>query len=407
MSGRPRPVEGKLLSPAIKIMLLLWGLGTVAAIYRFTHGLGAATSLNDGYPWGIWIAFDVVVGTGLASGGYAMALLVYVLNKGRYHPLVRPALVTSFLGYSVAGIAVAFDLGRFWNLWKVPLAPWSWNGTSILLEVALCMLAYTAVLLVEISPALLERWSADRRPALADFSRRWLPRLDRALPFVIALGLVLPTMHQSSLGSLLLVAGTKIHPLWHTALLPLLFLLTAFAMGYAIIYFEAIFSAAAFRRRMETRMLSRLGVFVAGLILAFLAIRFSGLFAADRLGLTVSSGVRSFFFWAETLLLGAAALLFMHQGVRASASGQLQAALLALAGGALYRVDAFLVAYRPGQGWVYFPSFFELLVTVGLVATETVAYVWLVRKFPILAGVTEPEPVRVPAVPALQGGATS
>lgn len=407
MSARARPVEGKLLTPAVKVLLVLWGAATIAVLARFVQGLGATTAMNDGFPWGIWIAFDVVVGTGLASGGYAMALLVYVLNKGRYHPLVRPALVTSFLGYSVAGVAVAFDLGRFWNLWKVPLSPWTWNGTSILLEVALCMIAYTAVLLVELSPALLERWSDGRRPALAAFSRRWLPRLDRALPFVIALGLVLPTMHQSSLGSLLLVAGTKVHPLWHTGLLPLLFLLTAFAMGYAIIYFEAIFSAAAFRRAMETRMLSRLGVFVAGLLLAFLAVRFSGLFAADRLGLTLSSGARSFFFWAETLLLGAAALLFMHQGVRASAAGQLQAALLALAGGALYRVDAFLTAYRPGQGWVYFPSFFEILVTVGLVATETVAYVWLVRRFPILAGVTEPEPVRVPAVPALQGGATS
>jgi len=407
MSARARPVEGKLLTPAIQVMIGLWGAGTIAVVARFVQGLGATTAMNDGFPWGIWIAFDVVVGTGLASGGYAMALLVYVLNKGRYHPLVRPALVTSFLGYSVAGIAVAFDLGRFWNLWKVPVTPWTWNGTSVLLEVALCMIAYTAVLFLEISPALLERWSVDGHPRLAAFSRRWLPRIERALPFLVAVGLVLPTMHQSSLGSLLLVAGTKVHGLWHTGLLPLLFLLTAFAMGYAIIYFEAIFSAAAFRRPMETRMLSRLGVFVAGLLLAFLVIRFSGLFAADRLGLTLTSGVRSFFFWAETLLLGAAALLFLHQGVRASAAGQLQAALLALGGGALYRVDAFLVAYRPGQGWVYFPSFFEILVTVGLVATETVVYVWLVRRFPILAGVSEPAPEPVPAAPAaaLQGGA--
>ena len=408
MSARARPVEGKLLTPSIQIMLVLWGAGTIAVIARFVQGLGATTAMNDGFPWGIWIAFDVVVGTGLASGGYAMALLVYVLNKGRYHPLVRPALVTSFLGYSVAGIAVAFDLGRSWNLWRVPLSPWTWNATSVLLEVALCMLAYTGVLFLEISPAFLERWSAGGHAARAAFARRWLPRMERALPFLVAVGLVLPTMHQSSLGSLLLVAGTKVHGLWHTALLPLLFLLTAFAMGYAIIFFEAIFSAAAFRRPLETRMLARLGAFVALLILAFLVVRFGGLYAQDRLGLTVSSGIRSFFFWAETLLLGAAAFLFLQQGVRASAAGQLQAALLALAGGALYRVDAFLVAYRPGQGWVYFPTFFEILVTVGLVATETVAYVWLVRRFPILAGVSEPERAPAPAAAAvLEGGAAS
>jgi len=405
MSARARPVEGNLLTTPVKIMLALWGAGTIAVIARFIQGLGATTAMNDGYPWGLWIAFDVVVGTGLASGGYAMALLVFVLNKGRYHPLVRPALVTSFLGYSVAGIAVAFDLGRFWNLWRVPVTPWDWNGTSILLEVALCMFAYTGVLLLEISPAFLERWSTEGEAARAAFARRWLPRLERALPFIVALGLVLPTMHQSSLGSLLLVAETKLHPLWHTGLLPLLFLLTSFGMGYAIIFFEATFSAYAFRRPLETRMLANLGVFVAGLILAFLAVRFSGLFAADRLGLTVRSGVHSFFFWAETLLLLAAAFLFLQQGVKASAAAQLQAALLALGGGTLYRVDTFLTAYNPGQGWVYFPSYFEILVTLGLVATETVVYVYLVRKFPVLAGVSQPEPRPVPA--GLKQGVTT
>jgi Ni/Fe-hydrogenase subunit HybB-like protein len=405
MSARARPVEGNLLTTPVKIMLALWGAGTIAVIARFIQGLGATTAMNDGYPWGLWIAFDVVVGTGLASGGYAMALLVFVFNKGRYHPLVRPALVTSFLGYSIAGIAVAFDLGRFWNLWRVPVTPWDWNGTSILLEVALCMFAYTGVLLLEISPAFLERWSTEGAAARAAFARRWLPRLERALPFIVALGLVLPTMHQSSLGSLLLVAETKVHPLWHTALLPLLFLLTSFGMGYAIIFFEAIFSAYAFRRPLETRMLANLGVFVAGLILAFLAVRFGGLFAADRLGLTVRSGVHSFFLWAETLLLLAAAFLFLQQGVKASAAAQLQAALLALGGGTLYRVDTFLTAYNPGQGWVYFPSYFEILVTLGLVATETVVYVYLVRKFPVLAGVSRSEPRPAPA--GLKQGVTT
>lgn len=405
MSARARPVGGKLLSPAIKLMLVLWGLGTVAGLYRFTQGLGAATSMNDGYPWGIWIAFDVVVGTGLASGGYAMALLVFVFNKGRYHPLVRPALVTSFLGYSVAGVAVAFDLGRYWNMWRIPVMPWDWNGTSILLEVALCMFAYTGVLLIELLPALLEKWSAEGHEGRAALARRWSPRFEKALPFIVALGLVLPTMHQSSLGSLLLVAWTKVNPLWHTGLLPMLFLLTAVGMGYAIIYFESIFSAAAFGRKLETKMLSRLGVFVAGILLAFVVVRFGGLFAADRLGLTVSSGLQSFFFWVETALFLAAAFFFTQQGVRASAAGQLQGALLALAGGALYRIDAFLTAFSPGANWVYFPSLSEILVTLGLVATETVVYVFIVKKFPILAGVSVP--ARRPEPAAIQQGVLS
>jgi Ni/Fe-hydrogenase subunit HybB-like protein len=405
MSARARPVGGKLLSPAVKVMLVLWGLGTVAGLYRFTQGLGAATAMNDGYPWGIWIAFDVVVGTGLASGGYAMALLVYIFNKGKYHPLVRPALVTSFLGYSVAGVAVAFDLGRFWNMWRIPVTPWDWNGTSILLEVALCMFAYTGVLAVELLPALLERWVEEGHPQRAATAKVWLARINGVLPFLIALGLVLPTMHQSSLGSLLLVAWTKVNPLWHTGLLPLLFLLTAIGMGYAIIYFESIFSSAAFGRQRETKLLSRIGVFVAAVLVAFVLIRFGQLFAADRLGLTVSSGVQSFCFWVETLLFLAAAFLFMQQGVRASAAGQLQAALLALGGGALYRIDAFLTAFNPGRNWVYFPSLSELFVTLGLVATETVAYVFIVKKFPVLAGVTVPAQRPEPA--ALKQGVMS
>jgi Ni/Fe-hydrogenase subunit HybB-like protein len=403
MTAPARPVEGRFLTPAIRIMLILWALGTAAGLYRFIEGLGAATAMNDGYPWGLWIAFDVVVGTGLASGGYAMALLVFVFNKGRYHPLVRPALVTSFLGYSVAGVAVAFDLGRYWNMWRIPTSPLDWNGTSILLEVALCMMAYTGVLFVELAPALLERWARGDRPDRAALARAWLPRIERALPFVVALGLVLPTMHQSSLGALLLVAGTKVHPLWHTALLPLLFLLTAVGMGYAVIYFESIFSSVAFRRPLETRLLSRLGVLVAAVLLAFVAIRFGQLVAAGRLGLTVRSGLQSFAFWGETILLLAAAFLFVQQGARASAAGQLQAALLTLFGASLYRIDAFLTGFNPGDNWVYFPSLAEILVTLGLVATETVAYVWLVRRFPILAGVTSPAARTAPAG-ALQEG---
>jgi Ni/Fe-hydrogenase subunit HybB-like protein len=390
MSALARPVQGTFFTTAIKLMLVLWGIGTVAGLWRFTAGLGAATSMNDGYPWGLWIAFDVVVGTGLASGGYAMALLVFVFNRGRYHPLVRPALLTSFLGYSVAGVAVAFDLGRFWNMWRIPVAIGDWNGTSVLLEVALCMMAYTAVLFLELSPALLQRLAQSNQPDRVALARAWLPRVERALPFIIAVGLVLPTMHQSSLGSLLLVARTKVHGLWHTPLLPLLFLLTAVAMGYAIIYFESIFSSVAFRRPLETRLLGRLGTAVAGVIVAFLVVRFAGLLAAGRAGLLFGSGVQSFFFWVEILLLGAAAWLFLQQRVRANAPGQLQAALLALFGGSIYRIDAFLTGFNPGQNRVYFPSLAEICVTLGLVATETMAYVFIVRKFPILAGVSAP-----------------
>ncbi len=404
MTARARPVGGKLLTPMFKLMLVLWAAGTAVGIVRFTQGLGATTAMNDGYPWGLWIAFDVVVGTGLASGGYALALLVYVFNRGRYHPLVRPAILTSALGYGVAGVAVFFDVGRWWALAKVPFLPWRWNGSSVLLEVALCMMAYMAVLAVELSPALLERWRDAGQVGRARAAERWLARIHRALPIILGVGLVLPTMHQSSLGSLLLVAVTKVHPLWHTPVLPLLFLLTALVMGYAIVYFESIFSSAAFGRRMETELLGRLGTLVAVSILMFLVVRVASLAGAERLSLVVTTP-KAFFFWVESLLLLGAAYLFLEQGVRAPPAHQLQASLLALAGAALYRIDAFLVAFDPGPGWRYFPSLGEIAVTLGLVATETMVYIFAVRTFPILAGVSEPARRTAPA--GLKEGAAS
>lgn len=396
MTARASPVEGRLLTPGVKALLVLWALGTVAGIYRFVFGLGAATAMNDGYPWGIWIAIDVVVGTGLASGGYVMAFLVYILNRGRYHPLVRPALLTSLLGYAVAGVAVTFDLGRYWSMWRIPLSPHRWSGTSVLLEVALCMMAYVLVLFLELAPAWLEGLQAGRHPGRAALAARWLPRAQRALPILVAFGLLLPTMHQSSLGGLMMMAGLKLHPLWHSGFLPLYFLLTAFVMGFGVLYFESIFSSLAFRRPLEHRLLATLGRYVALVIFAFVALRFVILGVEGKLGVLASPGRLGFFFWAEVIVLLAAALRFLGQGERGKPDQLLQAALLAMAGGTLYRVDVFLVAYDPGNGWVYFPSLAEILITLGLVATETVVYVLVVRRFPILAGISLPAQRTVP-----------
>lgn len=403
--AHPRAIGGKLLDRPMMVLLAIFGVAALVMAWRFVFGVGAVSNMTDGFTWGIWEPVNVVVFTGIGAGAYGVGLLCYLLNKGEYHWLVRPAVLVGAISYTLGGSSIMIALGRYWNALALPIVPW-WNLSSVLLEVAVCVMSYIFVLWVEVLPSVFDGAAASKTPRWSGFGQKWGAKLAKIMPYVIALAILLPTMHQSSLGGLMLLAVTKVHPLWHTGLLPLLFLLSAFAMGYAIIFFEAIFSAHAFRRSLETKMLARLGAFVAGVIVVFLAVRFSGLFAADRLGLTVRSGGYSFFFWAETLLLAAAAFLFLQQGVRASAAAQLQAALLALAGGTLYRIDAFLTAYRPGQGWVYFPSFFEILVTLGIVATETVAYVWLVRRYPILVGVTEPKP-EPGAVPVAVGQGVS
>src|SRR4051794_9175848 len=197
MHAHAQPIGGTLLNRPYKIILALASLGIALIVWRFAAGLGATTALSDGYPWGLWIAFDVVTGTALACGGYAMALLVYVLNRGRYHPLVRPAVLTSALGYSLAAVSVLVDVGRPWNGWRL-IQVWNWNRNSVLLEVALCIMTYTIVLWIELAPAILEQARAEKWPVVAKLADWLYEPLQKILPLVLAAGLVLPTMHQSS-----------------------------------------------------------------------------------------------------------------------------------------------------------------------------------------------------------------
>ncbi len=381
---RCEPVGGPLMTPFYRILLAIGAVGILAIIWRFAVGLGASTALSDGYPWGLWIAFDVVTGTALACGGYAVALLVYIFNKGHYHPLVRPALLTSAIGYTLAGLAVAIDVGRPWLLWKVPLFVWHWNKHSVLLEVAVCIMAYTLVLWIELSPAFFEKWAESGREGLRRFSQKAAPFIDRILIAVVALGIVLPTMHQSSLGSLMLIAGPKLNPIWRTGFLPLFYLMTCLAMGYAVVVFESTFAARAFGRDPETEMIAKLGRIAAWVTLVFVAMRFADLIMRGVLGLTFQPTIAALLFWVETILF-VAPFVMVLRGIRDSRSLLWIAGLVGFAG-ALYRFDTFLAAFDPGPGWHYFPSVGETLITLGLISIEIAVYIALVKRFPILSG---------------------
>jgi Ni/Fe-hydrogenase subunit HybB-like protein len=380
------PVGGPVATRTFWVLLALALLGGALAVWRFVVGLGPATDLSDGYPWGIWIAFDVVTGTALACGGYAIALMVYIFNRGHYHPLVRPALLTSALGYSIAAVAIVIDVGRPWYIWRIPISPGKWNLNSALLEVALCVMAYVVVLWIELSPAFLEKWQARGRGRLAAFSRRLYPVLDKLLIWIIALGLLLPTMHQSSLGTVMLLAGPRLHALWHTTWIPFLFLVSCIAMGYAVVVIESTLSSRAWGRRREDRMLTSLSGAVIGVLLVFLAVRFGDLLLRGRGELLFQPGLLSGMFWLETALFAAPVVMLASRRRRLRIGTMFRAALLIVAAGTLYRFDAYLVAFQPGPGWSYFPSVPEILITVGLVAAEVLAFILLVKAFPILGG---------------------
>jgi Ni/Fe-hydrogenase subunit HybB-like protein len=380
------PVGGRLMTPSIRVLFTLFAIGAAMILWRLFAGLGATTAMNDGYPFGLWIAFDVVTGTALACGGYAVAILVYILNKGQYSPLVRPALLTSALGYTLAGIGVALDVGRWWGLWKVPIFFWRWNFNSALLEIALCIMAYVVVLWIELAPYFLEKFREGENLALRRVARATLPVLKKASIWIIALGLLLPTMHQSSLGTLMLLADSRLHELWRTPMVPLFFLLTCVSMGYAVVVFETAFSSIAFKRKPEIGMLASLAAVIAPLQIVVVLLRIADLAMRGVLGSLFTGDVRSTMVIVETVLFLAPAVMLMSAGSRRNLGHLVRAAMVMMFAGALYRFDVFLVAFNPGAHWSYFPSVPELLVTVGLVAAEVIAYVYFVRNFPILSG---------------------
>jgi Ni/Fe-hydrogenase subunit HybB-like protein len=389
MSHVMTPAGGRMMTRTMKILLGFVAVAVVLLIWRFAVGL-RVTNMSDRYPWGIWIAYDVVTGTALACGGYAVAILIYILNKGRYHPLIRSAILTSALGYTLGGLSVVIDLGRWWNVMRVPTFFWEWNLNSILLEVALCIMLYTAVLWVELAPAFLDSWKRSTNRRLNKFANATLPPLEKALPFVIALGLLLPTMHQSSLGSLMMLAGFKVHPLWQTPMLPLLFLISCVAMGYGTVVIESALAHRHFGRPHETKLLQRLGRVVALITAVYVVLRVADLIIRGKGGLIFTSGGFSLLFALELIMFSVP--VFMFYAKPAPRLGTLfRAAMLVVLAGGLYRFSTFLVAFRPSEGWVYFPSVVEILITMGVIAGEIAAYIYVVRKFPILSA---PAPVR-------------
>jgi Ni/Fe-hydrogenase subunit HybB-like protein len=385
MTRRGEAVGGPLVTPATRALAALFGLAALTILWRLVAGLGATTNLNDGYPLGLWIAFDVVTGAALATGGYAVGILVHILNKGRYHALLRPAILTSALGYTLAGIGVTLDVGRWWAIWKVPVFFWHWNFNSALLEVALCIMAYIVVLWLRLAPALLDPVLNGSNARLRRAAVTVTTLVERLTIPMVALGLLLATMHQSSLGTLMLLAGSRLHPLWRTPILPLLFLISCVAMGFAVVVFESALSSVAFGRKPEIGMLASLAAIVVPLQLTFVALRIGDLWWRGDLGLLFAGDARAAVAAFEYVALLAPAVMLISARSRRDLGALVRAAMVMMFAGALYRFDTYLVAFMPGPHWSYFPSVPEITITVGLVAFEVLAYIVIVKTFPVLA----------------------
>lgn len=373
MSGY-KPLGGRIFTIPFLVLGAIALIGFFFIGVRMFYGLGAVANMNGAHAWGIWVVYDVVIGTALACGGYALAVTIYILNRGQYHPLIRPALLASLLGYALGGFGAFFDMGRWWQFYNLFL-PWHMNFNSVMLEVALCVTAYILVLFIEFSPVLLERFGF----------QKILKPLNKVLFFIVALGMLLPTMHQSSLGSLLIAMGYKVHPLWQSLQLqPLLAVISALIMGFSIVIFESSLATAGLRQPSEKRLLAGLGKGVIWLLAAFLIVRFGELLLRGKLGLIFAGDFNTLLFLIETALFVIPLVILVSPKYRQRSRLLLGAALSMMLAGTLYRFNAFLFAFNPGPGYSYFPSVSEILVTVGLIATEILVYLLVVKIFPVL-----------------------
>jgi len=371
------PVGGKLANAFTLSCAMLVAVMASILFVRFLFGLGAATNLNDGYPWGIWVVVDVIIGSAFACGGFSVAMMVYIFNKGRYHPLVRPALLASLFGYTLAGVGVIFDLGRWWNFWHI-FWPGYANPNSVMFEVALCITAYIIVMWIEFSPVFLEKWGLKVQKR----------KLEKVLFVFIALGTLLPMMHQSSLGTLLVVMGPQVNPLWQTPVVPLLYLLSAITIGYGVVLFESCVAASAYRREIEMNLLTPMAKVMLGVLGIFLVIRATDLVVRGALGHAFTPSLEAFFFWLETLSFLLPLLLIGTTEARRNPARLFLAGVAIMLGGILMRINGFLIGYDTGlgvdPGWNYFPSVPEMLVTIGMFALEVLGYIIITRRFPVL-----------------------
>ena len=352
------------------VFVALMAGGAYSAWVRFYHGLGAATNLSDQFPWGLWIGFDVLCGVGLAAGGFTLAATVHLFNLKRYEPIVRPAILTAFLGYLLVIVALLFDLGLPWRIWH-PLV--LWNPRSVMFEVGWCVTLYTTVLALEFAPVLLEKlgWRAPLRVLRAVM-----------IPLIIV-GVLLSTLHQSSLGSLYLLVPDKLHPLWYSPLLPVFFFLSAVCVGLAMTIFESWHSSRALQRPLESNLLAGLARTLAVVLMFFLSLRLLDLFRRGALGKVLEAGPEAWFFALEIALMLVPMLLLFQGRVRRSPLPLYLASVMVIFGFVTNRLNVSVTGMEAAAGVAYFPKWTEILVTFAMVAAGFAIFSFAARRLPV------------------------
>ncbi len=392
MTHRAAPIKAKFWTPGVAVLAVLMASGAAAIAARFIGGIGYVSNLTTARPWGLWIGVDVASGVALAAGGFTTAFLAHIIGRHYYEAVVRPALLTAVLGYTFVVLGLLVDIGRSWAIWKPLLY---WNPTSVLFEVAMCVMFYLNVLYIEFLPIVVERFK-DRvnlpgpLAVLNGPIDGLLKLADTVLPkimwiFIIA-GVVLSCMHQSSLGSLMLIAPTKLHPLWYTPMLPLLFLISAIAVGYPMVVFEATLATTSLKLDGEMNILTpltRITIFLLGL---YLALKVGDMVVRGTYVYLLDFNAQTNAFLVE-VLFGVIVpwLMLLSPKLRRSRQALFIACAMIVGGVLINRINVFVVGYRPPISEAnYFPAIGEVLVTVGLIAALMFIYRFIVTYLPVL-----------------------
>ena len=390
---KPAPIKKKFFTPGVIVLCIIALNGLAFLAVRFLFGIGSVTNLNNQYPWGIWIGIDVAAGVALAAGGFTSAALGHIMHRDQYHSIVRPALLTAMLGYTFVALGVFVDLGRWYYIWH-PI--FMWNGNSALFEVGICVMMYVTVLYIEFLPIVTERFigRVNLKGFLSFLNKpidKVLRILDKALDktifIFIILGVVLSTLHQSSLGTLMVIAGPKMHPLWQTPVLPLLFLLSAIAVGFPMVIFESMLASKSFGLKREMEVLTPLGYTIAPLLGIYLAFKIGDMMIRETFVYLTTINTASVMFTIEVVVGVIIPLrMFLSKKVLKSPGLLFTASSLVIFGVLLNRINNFVVAYTPPYSYgSYFPSIGEISVTVGFVALLVLIYRVIVLNFPVIS----------------------
>jgi Ni/Fe-hydrogenase subunit HybB-like protein len=359
-------------------------LGALAAVARFTLGLGATTNLTDEFPWGLWIGFDFL-GIGLAASGFTIVAAVNLFHAKEYEPIVRPAILTAFIGYLLVVLVLIIDLGRPDHFWH-PLV--MWNPHSVMCEISWCLMLYTTVLSLEFAPILLEKLNI-HSPI------KWIHAI--SLPLMI-FGVLLSTLHQSSFGSLYLIVPNRLHALWYTPLLPVLFFVSCIASGLSMVVLETLIFSRGGRDVLPTPLRANLAKIIAVALAVYFVVRFQDLLSRGMLRELTTLSYYSLAFYAE-ILIGFVIpfVLLLFERIRTSRLGLYAATVLVVAGFAFNRMNTAITGLEQYPAQTYFPSLIEIFIMLGITAVGFSAFSFIVKHLPVFEPVAASPRLRTKA----------